>query len=165
MQGVDGVQSLGFAAPKARATGRAARVLMLACALGGAGALGGCGYDGTHIRGHVLDEKTVSQVRVGASAEQVLVVMGTPSTTSTVGGDAWYYISQRTERTLAFMQPRVTDQRVFAVYFGKGKRVERIANYGIEDGRVVDFITRTTPTAGAESSFIRNMLTNLMRFS
>jgi len=81
-----------------------------------------------------------------------------------VGGDAWYYISQRTERTLAFMQPKVTDQRVFAVYFGKGKRVERIANYGLEDGRVIDFASRTTPTAGAESSFIRNMLMNLMRF-
>ncbi len=162
MHGVDGVQAQGFHLRSRALARRAARALLLIGALGAA--LGGCGYDGTHIRGHVLDDKTVSQVRVGASAEQVLVAMGTPSTTSTVGGDAWYYISQRTERTLAFMQPKVTDQRVFAVYFGKGKRVERIANYGLEDGRVIDFASRTTPTAGAESSFIRNMLMNLMRF-
>lgn len=137
----------------------------LAAALAGSLALGGClGYEGTHFRGHVLDEKAAEQVRTGASAEQVLVVLGTPSTTSTVGGDAWYYISQKVERPLAFMQPSVTDQRVYAVYFDKNKRVQRIANYGIEDGQVFDFVTRTTPTAGAESSFVRNMFSNLMRF-
>ncbi|MFN3892506.1 MAG: outer membrane protein assembly factor BamE [Beijerinckiaceae bacterium] len=140
-----------------------------ACALAGVAiaalALGGClGYDGTNYRGYVIDAKTMDQIRVGASAEQVLVVMGTPSTTSTVGGDAWYYISQKTERTLAFQQPKVTDQRIFAVYFDKNKKVQRIANYGIEDGKVIDFVTRTTPTAGPESSFLRNMFQGLLRF-
>lgn len=128
-------------------------------------ALGGClGFDGTHHRGYVIDAKTMDQARVGASAEQILVVMGTPSTTSTVGGDAWYYISQKTERSVAFQQPRVTDQRIFAVYFDKNKKVQRVANYGMEDGRVIDFVTRTTPTAGPESSFLRNMFTGLLRF-
>lgn len=138
----------------------------LAAALAGSLLLGGClGYEGMHYRGHVLDEKAAEQVRTGASAEQVLVVLGTPSTTSTVGGDAWYYISQKVERPLAFMQPSVTDQRVYAVYFDRNKKVQRIAHYGLQDGQVFDFVTRTTPTAGAESSFVRNMFSNLMRFS
>lgn len=144
---------------------RAMRAAALAGAAFAALSLGGClGYDGTNYRGYVIDAKTMDQVRVGASAEQVLVVMGTPSTTSTVGGDAWYYISQKTERTLAFQQPKVTDQRIFAVYFDKNKKVQRVANYGMEDGRIVDFVTRTTPTAGPESSFLRNMFTGLLRF-
>jgi outer membrane protein assembly factor BamE (lipoprotein component of BamABCDE complex) len=127
--------------------------------------LGGClGSDGVNYRGYVVDAKTMDQVRTGASAEQVLVVLGTPSTTSTIGGDAWYYISQKTERSMAFQQPKVTDQRIFAVYFDKNKKVQRIANYGLEDGRVVDFVTRRTPTAGPESSFLRNMFTGLLRF-
>lgn len=144
---------------------RAKRVCALAGIAFAALALGGClGFDGTHYRGYVIDAKTMDQVRVGAAAEQVLVVMGTPSTTSTVGGDAWYYISQKTERSVAFQQPTVTDQRIFAVYFDKSKKVQRVANYGMEDGRVVDFVTRTTPTAGPESSFLRNMFTGLLRF-
>jgi outer membrane protein assembly factor BamE (lipoprotein component of BamABCDE complex) len=53
---------------------------------------------------------------------------------------------------------------VVAVYFTKAKKVERIANYGLEDGQVVDFISRTTPTGGTESSFIRNALTGLLKF-
>jgi len=54
---------------------------------------------------------------------------------------------------------------VLAVYFDRGKKVQRIANYGMEDGKLIDFVTRTTPTAGAESSFVQNMLQNLLRFS
>ena len=103
------------ASDKARGS-RSLRGLALAGAAVAAFALGGClGYDGTHYRGYVIDAKTMDQVRVGASAEQVLVVMGTPSTTSTVGGEAWYYISQKTELTVAFQQPRVTDQMIFSV--------------------------------------------------
>ncbi|WP_395665608.1 outer membrane protein assembly factor BamE [Methylocella sp.] len=127
--------------------------------------LGGClGYDGTVTHGYQADARLYDQVRVGSSAEQVLTLLGTPTTTSTVGGSAWYYVSQTTDRSLAFMKPRVVDQRVFAVYFDKNKKVERIANYGLQDGKVFDFVSRTTPTAGAESTFLKGMFLNLMRF-
>jgi outer membrane protein assembly factor BamE (lipoprotein component of BamABCDE complex) len=166
MRSVFGADGLVSRALSVRVTGIGMPKVGLAAVLAVSLALGGClGYEGLHYRGYVLDEKAAEQVRTGASAEQVLVVMGTPSTTSTVGGDAWYYISQKVERPLAFMQPSVTEQRVFAVYFDKGKKVQRIANYGLQDGQVFDFVTRTTPTAGAESSFVRNMFSNLLRFS
>jgi outer membrane protein assembly factor BamE (lipoprotein component of BamABCDE complex) len=140
------------------------RKLVLAAGL--ALGLGGClGYDGQVIHGYQLDQKAVDQVKVGASAEQILVLMGTPTTTSTVGGDAWYYITQVTDRSVQFMSPSLIDQRVFAVYFNKTKKVERVANYGMEDGKVVDFVTRTTPTAGAESNFLKGMFFNLLKFS
>ena len=127
--------------------------------------LGGClGYDGELQHGYVVDQQTLAQVKTGASAENVLQIMGTPSTTSTVGGDAWYYISQKTESKLRFMRPQIVDQRVLAIYFTKAKKVERVANYGLEDGRVVDLVSRTTPTGGAESTFIRNMFKNLLKF-
>jgi len=34
----------------------------------------------------------------------------------------------------------------------------------VEDGKVIDFITRTTPTSGAEQSFLQNAMKNLLRF-
>ena len=127
--------------------------------------LAGClGYDEEVQRGYVVDDKLLAQVKPGEPAEKVLSVLGTPSTTSTVGGDAWYYVSQKVEQKLEFMKPQVTDQRVLAVYFSKQKKVEKIANYGLEDGKVFDFISRTTPTGGAEQGFVRNLLKNLLRF-
>jgi len=135
--------------------------LLAALALG----LSGClGYDGQVIHGYQLDPRAAEQVKAGDSAEHILVLLGSPTTTSTVGGDAWYYVTQVTDRSLQFLHPKVTDQRVFAVYFTKDKKVSRVANYGIEDGKVIDFVSRTTPTAGAESSLLKGMFINLLHF-
>jgi len=114
--------------------------------------------------GYVLDERLLEQIKTGSSAEQVLVVMGTPSTTSTVGGDAWYYISQKSVQTMKFMGEDVVDQRVVAIYFDKKKKVERVANYGLQDGKIFDFVSRTTPTGGTNQSFVQGLFKNLLRF-
>jgi outer membrane protein assembly factor BamE (lipoprotein component of BamABCDE complex) len=126
--------------------------------------LAGCiGYDGTVQRGFQADERLLGQLKPGLSKEKVLSTLGSPSTTSTVGGDAWYYISQRVERKVAFMTPSITDQRVLAVYFSGGK-VSRIGSYGLQDGQVFDYVTRTTAVAGGDTPFLQNMLTNLLKF-
>jgi outer membrane protein assembly factor BamE (lipoprotein component of BamABCDE complex) len=118
--------------------------------------LGACGDSLTQVyqRGYVLPEGALEQVPLGATQEQVLIVLGTPSTVATVSGEAFYYISQRAEQQLAFMPQKVTNQRVVAVYFDKNRRVERLANYGMKDGKIFDFVSRTTPTSGAEISFL-----------
>ena len=119
--------------------------------------LGGC-LSETFQRGYVLPEGALEQIRLGASQEQVLIVLGTPSTVATVSGEAFYYISQRAERSISFMPTKITDQRVVAIYFDKDRRVERVASYGIKDGKVFDFISRTTPTAGSDITVIKAML-------
>ena len=112
-------------------------------------------------RGYVLPEGALEQIPVGSSQDQVLIVLGTPSTVATVNGDAFYYISQKAERSAAFMPHQVTDQRVVAVYFDKERRVVRLANYGIKDGKVFDFVSKTTPAGGQELSYLRNMFKGL----
>jgi outer membrane protein assembly factor BamE (lipoprotein component of BamABCDE complex) len=137
---------------------RASRlVLTLACAI----ALAGCGTFGETLqRGYVLPEGALEQIPVGASQEQVLIVLGTPSTVATVNGEAFYYISQKTQRAVAFMPHEVVDQRVVAVYFDKDRHVARLANYGLKDGRIFDFISQTTATGGVELSYLRNIFKN-----
>jgi len=128
-------------------------------ALAAAAPLGACSsLSETHVRGYMASPTALQQVRKGSSQEQVLVVMGTPSTTSTISGDVWYYISQKTVRPVSFMKPRIVDQHVYAVYFDKNKKVERIADYGLKDGHVFDFISRTTPTTGIETTFLQRAL-------
>jgi len=112
-------------------------------------------------RGYVLPDGALEQIPLGASQEQVLLVLGTPSTVATVSGEAFYYISQKADRPIAFMQTKVTDQRVIAVYFDRGRRVQRLAEYGLKDGKVFDFISRTTPTTGNDLNVITTMIRNL----
>ncbi|HVV80718.1 MAG TPA: outer membrane protein assembly factor BamE [Pseudolabrys sp.] len=129
--------------------------------------LGGCGgfanFSEQYHRGYVLPDGALEQIPVGASQEQVLIVLGTPSTVATVSGEVFYYISQKTEQAAAFMPRRVTDQRVIAVYFDKDKRVQRLANYGIKDGKIFDFISRTTPSGGQEFSYLSGVF-NALKF-
>ena len=154
-------------AEKPKAYDRAAQGLLVAGALTLGSTLGGCiGYEGDFDRGYQIDDQTVSQLKVGATTKpQALALLGTPSTTSTVGGDAWYYIGQKMHRALAFMPVQMTDQHVLAVYFNKNGTVDRIANYGMKDGKVFDYVTRTTPTGGTEPDFLRNMMGGLFRFT
>ncbi len=58
------------------------------------------------------------------------------------------------------MNPRLVDQRVLAIYFNKNNTVDRIANYGLENGRIFDFISRTTPTSGRDTSFLGSILSD-----
>jgi outer membrane protein assembly factor BamE (lipoprotein component of BamABCDE complex) len=105
-------------------------------------------------KGYILPQGALEQIPIGASQDQVLIVMGTPSTVATLDGEVFYYISQRTERPVAFMNQRVVDQRVIAVYFDKNRTVRRIANYGLQDGKIFDFVSRSTPTSGQELSYL-----------
>jgi outer membrane protein assembly factor BamE (lipoprotein component of BamABCDE complex) len=120
--------------------------------------LGGCFFGETFQRGYVLPDGALEQIRLGASQEQVLIVLGTPSTVATVSGEAFYYISQTATRPVSFLTTHITDQRVVAIYFDKDRRVERVASYGIKDGKIFDFITRTTPTAGSDLNMLKQLL-------
>ncbi len=129
--------------------------------------MAGCsiGGDQGFNRGYHMDEDTIAQIKIGATSKtEALQILGTPSTTSTVGGDAWYYIGQKMSRSVMFLNPTVTDQTVFAIYFDKGGKVSRIANYGLKDGQVFDYVSRTTPTGGQEPDFLKNLATGLLRF-
>lgn len=134
-----------------------ARSLMKTAALAAPLFLAACGAE-PMTRGYQLDERALEQIKPGTSAQGVILVLGTPSVVSTVGGKGYYYISQKIAQRYQFMNQSVTDQRVLAVHLDKNNKVERVAQYGIEDGRVFDFISGKTPTGGEDLTFVRQLL-------
>lgn len=125
------------------------RSLAAGAALLAALAAGGCTEIYHH--GYMVPDGALEQLPLGSSQEQVLIVLGTPSTVETISGQVFYYISQRTEQT-SFLPQSETDRRVIAVYFDKDRRVQRLADYGLKDGKIFDYISRTTPSGGAEQN-------------
>ncbi|MGX5733155.1 outer membrane protein assembly factor BamE [Bosea thiooxidans] len=123
------------------------------------------GMNETFSRGFVMDEGLVAQIKPGMDVQSVLQILGTPSTTSTVGNRTFYYISQTMRRRLQFMDPQVIDQQVLVIYFNKSFKVERVARYGLQDGVIFDFISRTTPAGGEEQSFLRNLFRGVTKFN
>src|SRR5215212_10541521 len=86
-----------------------ARILAVALTLGLP--LGGC-FSETYQKGYMIPDGALEQIPIGASQEQVLIVLGTPSTVATVSGEVFYYISQTAQQAFQFMPPKITDQRV-----------------------------------------------------
>lgn len=131
--------------------------LAFAAALAAA-TLPGCIAGETFNRGYIISDDAVAQVQAGNSQDQVLIALGTPTTIATINGDVFYYINERQRRSLAFQNPTTVDRNVLAVYFDRNRRVERVARYGMQDGRVFDFVSRTTPTGGEEASLLRQII-------
>lgn len=134
----------------------ALRRLALATALCGGLGLAACTESYDH--GYIPPDNAVGQIEVGASREQVLLVLGSPSTTATIGGEAFYYISQKSTRAVAFLNQSVVEQKVIAVYFDDKGLVKEVANYGLQDGKVFDYISRKTKTSGADYGLLSQIL-------
>ena len=148
-----GLKAAGAGLPRFVSGFRLAAAMALTCAVLGT-SLGACTKE-EFQKGYILPPGALEQIPIGASQDQVLIVMGTPSTVATLDGEVFYYISQRSERPVAFMNQRITDQRVIAIYFDKNRQVRRLANYGMKDGKIFDFISRTTATSGQELSYLQ----------
>lgn len=128
-----------------------------------AGALGGCAAI-VDQRGHVVEKGTYEKLQAGQSTkDDVLTLLGSPSTVATFDNETWYYISQRAE-TVAFREPQVRAQQVVAIAFEPSGTVKAINNYTLKDGKAVDMVDRKTPTAGKELGYIDQLFGNLGKF-
>jgi outer membrane protein assembly factor BamE (lipoprotein component of BamABCDE complex) len=111
--------------------------------------------------GHHFQESDLAQVSPGMSQDQVKTSLGTPTTTAAIGsGSAFYYISS-TESQMAFLSPKETDRRVMAVYFGEMGSVERVAQYGLKDGKVFDYVKNETPAHAKDEGMLKQLFRNL----
>jgi outer membrane protein assembly factor BamE (lipoprotein component of BamABCDE complex) len=140
-----------------KATGRNLRLGAAVAVISTIG-LAGCSTSEVLNQGYVVDQTALDLTPVGSSREQVLLSLGTPSTTATFDNEVFYYISQKRVRGAMFMKPKLVEQSVLAVYFDEEGTVKQIANYTLQDGRVFDMITRTTPTGGLDKSFLAQIL-------
>jgi outer membrane protein assembly factor BamE (lipoprotein component of BamABCDE complex) len=131
-------------------------------AIGIALSLSACASDITK-HGHVFTEEDLAQVKEGMSHDQVILALGTPDTKSTVDQNAYYYISTTTERSVAFLDAKITDRRVVAIYLDENNLVKRVANYGLKVGIVVDVVTRQTPSRGSEDGLLKELFRNIGR--
>ena len=113
------------------------------------------------VRGTALRESDLQQIQPGVGQEQVRMALGTPTTTTTGSGNVYYYISSK-ETQSAFFKPTEVDRKVVAVYFSPMGSVERVANYGMQDGKVIDVSTRKTPAPGSsDENILKQLFRNL----
>ena len=113
-------------------------------------------------RGYLPRAGDLQKITYGMSKSEVQGILGSPSTTATINfaGDSYYYISSTVEQQ-AFFDPKETDRKVFAIRFDRDDRVQSFANYGLQDGRIIDINSRKTPTRGRELTILQQLFANI----
>lgn len=138
------------------------RLAKLAVAVVGVALLSGCSTVGIkEHRGYVLDKELATTVQVGIdNKESVSKTLGRPSFTGQFDPNDWYYVSRNTA-TLAFRDPKVTDQTVLHVQFDQAGNVASVQKTGKETIAQVDPSGDKTPTLGRKRSFFEELFGNI----
>ena len=119
--------------------------------------LAGCSPTVEH-RGYMPKPGAFDQISNGMTKMEVEGILGTPSTSASVQykGDSFYYITSITARK-AFVTSE-TDRSVIAIRFNEDGKVKSYAQYGLQDGRVIDINTNQTPVYGEDTTLISALL-------
>lgn len=117
------------------------------------------------LRGNLPTPENLAQIQPGKTTrDEVQQLLGTPSSTSTFGGESWQYISARTETT-AFFKPEIKERKAISITFDRSGLVKDVVQRGMEDGITVQAVDRETPTAGKELSILEQLVGNIGKFS
>jgi outer membrane protein assembly factor BamE (lipoprotein component of BamABCDE complex) len=130
--------------------------------LGFATLLAACSPSIDH-RGYIAKPGAFDQISNGMPKSEVEGILGSPSTTASVNlqGDSYYYITSITE-SRAFLTPRETNREVIAIRFDQNDQVTSFAQYGLEDGRIININSRETPVAGSDLSILRRLFRGIL---
>jgi outer membrane protein assembly factor BamE (lipoprotein component of BamABCDE complex) len=113
--------------------------------------------------GYIAKPGAFGQISQGMTRAEVESILGSPSTTASIvfDSDSNYYITSVTE-SRSFLRPRETNREVIAVRFDQNSQVASFAQYGLEDGRIIDVNTRQTPVAGKQLSILQDLFRGVL---
>jgi len=132
--------------------------LVLAAMIGGG--LSGCAAE-VENHGYAPDDALLAEITAGTDTRgSVRRKIGRPSTTGVFTDSGWYYVATTVEHYM-YYEPTVSDRRVVAVLFDANDVVAAVNVYGLEDSRIIDLQTRTTPTHGRELTILQQLFGNL----
>ena len=115
--------------------------------------------------GYAPDEALLAEIQAGQDTRgSVRRKIGRPGTSGVFSETGWYYVSTQVKHYM-YHDPEVVDRRVVAVEFDANDVVASVNTYGMEDGRIIDLETRTTPTHGRQLTILQQILGNIGRIT
>ncbi|MEO0881724.1 MAG: outer membrane protein assembly factor BamE [Pseudomonadota bacterium] len=113
------------------------------------------------FHGYFPDEAQPNEIEPGSDTRStVLARLGTPSTKSIFDENTWFYISS-TSSSFAFFKPKITERKVIAIRFSEDDVVDELVEYDADDGEVIQYASRETPTRGRELGLLEQIFGNV----
>ncbi len=117
------------------------------------------------VHGNELDPELLAEIRAGESSrDDVIDLLGSPSSVAMFDGESWFYVSERTEKT-AFFSPEIKERKVVVFRFDEDGVVSDIDSRGLDSARAIQPVDRETPTAGNEVTILEQLIGNFGRYN
>lgn len=117
------------------------------------------------IRGNMVDAETLKQLVPGTSTrDDVMALIGSPTTKATFDDNTWLYIGEITKPVVAGTQADL-DQQVVALTFDAQGVLRTVETKTADDGLPVSMASGATPSPGSEATFMQQLLGNVGRFN
>lgn len=127
-------------------------------------ALGACAAQYRN-HGYIPTEEDLQEVVVGVDTRaSVAETVGAPSAGGVLNESGYYYVRTRV-RHFAYQAPKVIDRQLVAISFNGRGVVTNVERFTLEDGNVVPLSRRITTTGIGDVSFLRQLMSNIGRFS
>ena len=102
--------------------------------------------------GNMPTNDRISQLKPGQSKEEVLSLLGAPSSVVSLDKNTWIYMSSEVKQ-VAFFKPTEIDRDVLTIKFDKYDQVADIDRLNKKNGTEVAVSTDATQTLGQEPGF------------
>lgn len=143
------------------------RLARLAGPLLAAALLGGCSlfHMQETARGNMVDHADLQELIPGISTRaDATSLLGTPTAKASFNDNEWIYIGQMTQPRVA-QTTAVRKQKVVILTFDDKGVLRGLRELDGKDGQPLSMIAATTPSPGAHSSFLQEILGNIGGFN
>ena len=111
--------------------------------------------------GYLPVQDSVDQLKVNVtSPSSAKSTLGEPALVLGKKEPIFIYSAQVTNRVL-FFEPKVISRDILVLYFNKKKKLRKLENFSLEDGKTFDLNTDATNLNTEERSLIANLFSNV----
>jgi outer membrane protein assembly factor BamE (lipoprotein component of BamABCDE complex) len=107
----------------------------------------------TH-NGNMPSEERIAKIEKGTSKDDVVQILGMPSTVAAFDENTWIYMSSDIKR-VAFLEPKEIDRKILKIKFGDNDNVINIVRLNKENGVDVTPSQEKTEVKGQEPGFFQ----------
>lgn len=115
--------------------------------------------------GYFVNKSKLDSIKVNKSSKQeVLDTLGEPTAKSTFPPEAYYYIERQYER-IAFLTPKLKEQKVISIEFNKQDIVTNLVIYDKDSANSLNYDSEKITFEGNKISGFKQIFENIGRFN
>lgn len=113
--------------------------------------------------GNMPSEERIAQIQKGQTKDEVLDILGTPSSVVSLDQNTWLYMSSEIKK-VAFFKPEELNRDVLTIRFNQYNQVDTIERLNKDSGQNVEISDVQTETTGNKQGFFEKYFGGVGQF-